>query len=234
VKVRDGKGEEFSAYLRDVTTKLARVRLDTGVYSSFLIAQAVAPAGRSAHCDYHIVYGSMGFPAEAAGPEQTAADLKKAGITMTREQVVDRRDELSYLVGVDVWRGQESVGISVKSGYARLNYYKTKPGMSVGEWARMESTGWKLVAEAVAKEKPGMAWWAGVLSMPGGTSLPYNGLTVDSFPTWAALVKGIQTRAVWNQVHPEMDLATYMERHGTIVARPRTDAVKFVEVMRAK
>jgi hypothetical protein len=231
VKVRDGKSQEFTGFLRDVTTKLAKVRIDSGIYSSFLIARAEEPLGRSAVCDYHLVYGFIGFPQEAPTPEQTSADLKKAGIAMTFDQMTAKRDELSYAVGVDLWRAQESVGSSLKGGYARLNYYKTKPGMVVADWIRMESSGWKLLAETVAQETPGMAWWAATLVMPGGTSLPYNGLTVDSFPSWAALGKGIPTRAIWNKVHPEMDMATYLSRVGTLVERPRVDIVKLIEVL---
>jgi hypothetical protein len=100
VKVRDGKGAEYAAFLRDTTMKLAKVRLDAGMYSSFVIAQAVEPVGRSARCDYHIVYGFVGFPPENPSAEQTASDMKKAGIAMSGEQVAAKRGELSYLVGI--------------------------------------------------------------------------------------------------------------------------------------
>lgn len=35
--------------------QLARVRVDAGTIAALTIAQAVAPAGRAARCDYHIV-----------------------------------------------------------------------------------------------------------------------------------------------------------------------------------
>ena len=53
VKGREGKGAEFAEYLR---------------------------AGKSARGGYHLVSGSIGFPPEVPSAEQTAADLKKAGI----------------------------------------------------------------------------------------------------------------------------------------------------------
>ena len=233
VKVRDGKGLEYAGYLRDVSTKLARVRLDAGIYSLFVIAQAVTPAGRSARCDYHIVFGYVGFPKEPRTPEQTEADMKTAGIAMTREQMIAKRDELSYLVGVDIWRARDGVGASAKGAYARLNYYKIKSGMA-GEWVDMESKGWKPLAEAVAKQTPGMAWSSATLAMPGGESLPYNAMTVDSFPSWEAMGKGIPARAIWEKVHPDMDFTAYIDRLGTIVERPRIDVVKLVEVMHAR
>jgi len=101
VKVRDGKGQEYAAYLRDVNVKLAKVRLEAAGsnMSAYTIAQAVAPTGRSARCDYQIVTSYTGFPPEAPTLEQTTADLKKAGISMSREAVIAKRDELTYLVG---------------------------------------------------------------------------------------------------------------------------------------
>lgn len=233
MKVKDGKGLGYSAYLKDTVTKLAQVRVDAGINSSFIIAQAVTPAGRSARCDYHLLYGFIGFPTEPSTAEQTAADMKKAGITMTREEMIANRDELSFLVGQDIWRWETLVSLSPKGGYARLNYYKTKPGMS-GDWVHMETTGWKLLAEAAAKEIPGTAWGVATLAMPGGDSLAYNGLTFDAFPSWAALGKGLPVRATWNKVHPDMEISAYLDRLTTIVDRPRVDIVKLTEVIRAK
>src|ERR1039457_1302395 len=86
VKVRDGKGGEYAAYLRDVTTKLAKYRVDNGMFAGFTVSQAVFPAGRAAMCDYIIAYQSNGFPKEAPTPEQTDADYTKAGINMTRQE----------------------------------------------------------------------------------------------------------------------------------------------------
>ena len=56
IKVRDGKGPEYAAYLRDVTTKLAKYRVDSGMAAAFTASQAVFPAGRAAMCDYIIAY----------------------------------------------------------------------------------------------------------------------------------------------------------------------------------
>ena len=142
VKVKEGKAREYAAYLQEVTVKLAKVRVDAGVIASYTIAQAVAPIGRAARCDYHIVAGYNGFPPEAPSAEQTAADMKKAGISISREAMLAKRDELSNLVGVDTWVYRERVGTPQKGGYARINYDKIHPGMG-GEWATLESTGWK-------------------------------------------------------------------------------------------
>jgi hypothetical protein len=97
----------------------------------------------------------------------------------------------------------------------------------------MESTGWKPVAESFSKEL-GTAWVVFTLAMPGGTGLPYNGLTVDIFPSWEALGKGVPARATWNKVHPEMDFAAYGTQMANIAERPRIDTVRLVEVIQGK
>jgi len=114
VKVRDDKPQEYAAFLRDVTAKLAKIRVEAGVADSFVIAQAVVPMGASARCDYHIVSIYEGFPPAGRGAEQAAADMKKAGISMTREAMIAKRDEVSYLVGMDIWRWRERVGPTTK------------------------------------------------------------------------------------------------------------------------
>jgi hypothetical protein len=229
VKVKEGKAQEYAAYLRDVTVKLAKVRFDAGAIASYTIAQAVAPAGRAARCDYHLVAGFNGFPPEAPSADQTAADMKKAGISMSRENMIAKRDELSYLVGTDIWMYRERVGTAKKGGYARINYDKVHPGMGA-EWAALESTGWKQLAEAASKEY-GTAWRVASLAMPGGASLPYNAMTIDIFPSWDALGKGIPARTLWNKVHPNTDMTAHLTRLSTIRDRPRVDTVRLIEVL---
>jgi hypothetical protein len=227
VKVKDGKWQEHQAYLRDVTAKLAKVRVDAGTIASFTIAQAVAPTGKAARCDYHLVSGYNGFPPEAPTPEQTSADMKKAGITLTREAMIAKRDELTDLVSIDVWVYRERIGTPRKGGYARINYDKVRPGMAA-EWARMESTGWKQLAEAASKEY-GTAWRVASLVMPAGESLPYNAMTVDIFPSWDSLGRGLPTRTIWNKVHPDVDMTGHLNRLSAIRERPRVDTVRLID-----
>lgn len=232
VKAKDGKLSQLATYLQDVTVKLAKVRMDAGAYDFLVITQAIIPSGTSAICDFHVVYGSTGFPPETPGAEQNAADMKKSGLAMTREQMMAKRDEISTLVSLDFWRRHEIVGTSVKGGYARLNFYKTKPGATQAEWARMEGSGWKALAAVWAAETPGMGWGANTLALPGGSSQPYNAMTIDSFPNWAALAKGLPARATWNKVHPDTDMTLYMDRLGTVADRTRVEVVKLIEVIR--
>lgn len=230
VKVRDGKDAEYAAFIRETSMKLSKVRVNSGMYASVIYAQAAVPAGRSARCDYHFVFGSNGFPPEAASPAQTEADMKKAGITMSPAAMLAKRNELSYLVSTEIWRTRAMAGNGVaKGGYARLNYYKVKPNMGPA-WLNLETTGWKKLAESAAKDM-GTSWTVLTLAMPGGANLPYNALTVDGFPSWEALGKGIPSRTIWSKVHPEMDFTQYTDRVSDAAERPRIDIIRVMDVI---
>ena len=229
IKVRDGKGPEYAAYLRDVTAKLAKYRVDNGMVAGFTVSQAVFPAGRAAMCDYIIANQTNAFPPEAPTPEQGDADYKKAGVNMTRQERTAKLNELTYLVKTELWRRTASAGAGVAKGsYIRVNYFNVKTGM-MADWMAMESSGWKQLAEAAATEVPGTAWSEWVLAMPGGQSLPYNARTIDVFPTWDALGKGLSVRALWTKAHPTVDYTTHMTKLNAMAERPRIDIYKIVE-----
>lgn len=232
VKACDGKSADLAAYFRDVATKLAKVRAEAGEFDAYLLAQSVEPAGRSARCDYHIVYSYTGFPPETGNAEKTAADLKKAGLYMTVEAMYAKRDAVSYLVSTEIWQRSAIVGSgSVKGSYVRLNYYNVKPGM-MADFLRRETTGWQKLAEELSQDNPGMSWSVRSLLMPGGSAMPYNAMTADGFPNWAAVGNGIRGRDVWNKVHPEQDFAAYMSGVNTIADRTRVELFRIVEVIR--
>jgi hypothetical protein len=226
IKTKDGKSGEYRALLRDTTAKLAKVQVESGRLASFAIAEAVVPAFQSARCDFHLVWTYEGFPPEGQSAEQDATDMKNAGISMTRQEMIAKRRELAYPVGVDIWRWRERVGRSVKGAYARINYDKVHG--SGAEWLSMESNGWKQLAEAAA-DQHGTAWRVATLVMPGGADQPYNAMTIDVFPNWAALGKGIPARELWNKVHPERDISAHLSRLAEIRDRPRVEVVRLLE-----
>ena len=157
--------------------------------------------------------------------------MKRAGIAMSRDAMLAKRDELTYLVATDTWRRRDGLGRSAKGGYARLDYYKVKQS-STQEWVRAEQTEWKPVYEAMAKENPGTAWSINSLALQGGSSLPYNAMTVNGFGDWEAVGKGGQTRTFWNEVHPNTDMTSALQKVNAMGELVRTDLVKFLEVYR--
>ncbi|MBS1829766.1 MAG: hypothetical protein JST93_30990 [Acidobacteria bacterium] len=229
IKAKDGKQGELRRFLLDSSAKMGKYRVDSGVFSAYLIAEAVAPSGRSARCDFHLV---QAYAAAPKGPlTSTEEDMKKAGISMTIAQRNAKRDEISYLVSREYWRVRDIVGTLVKGGYVRLNYFKINSN-SQTEWLRMESSGWKQMAEVWAKESPGRAWVLQTLIMPGGATMPYNGLTVDGYPNWDALFATTNPRNTWGKVHPDSDYSAYMTRVGQLAERPLVSTMRLIEVIR--
>lgn len=229
VKARPGKTAELRQFLLGTTTKMAKYRVENGTYSWFILDESVAPAGREARCDFHLVYGNDGPPAETKAV--TDAEMKSAGLSMTVAQRNAKRDEVSYLVSTEYWTMRDGVGALQKGGYVRLNYFKVKAG-SLNEWTRAERNGWKQMAELWAKEKPGTAWFLNTVGMPGGTGQMYNAVTVDGYPDWASQFVNRNQRATWMKVHPDSDYSAYMDRIGAMAERPLVATMRLLEVIR--
>jgi hypothetical protein len=230
VKVAPGKNAEYSAFMRDVTAKMQQARIDAGEMAFWLLARAVVPAGTSAKCDYHSVSGFNGFPPETPTQAQTDATLKKANVKMTAADVAAKRDSLSSLVSLDIWRGIDSIGgAAAKGSYFRLNYFKVKPGQG-SEWAKLETTRWKPLVDAYIKAGNTASWTVLGLALPAGESLPYNALTVDNFKDWATLGRGIGAGELWPKVHPNLTMSEYMDQLAKVSDRHEIHVVQVVEV----
>lgn len=230
VKIADGKFTEFDAILPE-SRKLAKVRVDSGRSTVSIVARAVYPAGRSAACDYHFVDGFVGFPPEPSSPEQLRADFEKAGISMTPAEYRSKLLGSSYLVSQELWFYRGGFGSVSKGSYVRINYNKVKPGMG-SEYLKWENTGWKQLAEVAAKEIPGTSWGLYTLVMPGGSGQPYNSMTVDGFPSWEAMGKGLPVQDLWKKVHPDVDYTQHMQKMNTLFDRPRVEVFRVLDAIR--
>jgi hypothetical protein len=225
VKVAPGKAAEAAAWLM-------RVRIDDGRVAWWLALSAVVPVGTSARCDYHSVIGYTGFPPEAPTADQTTADLKKAGLNMTSAEYSAKLSSLTTLVNVDIWRARADAGPPLQNGqYVRLNYYHIKPGQGAA-WLKLETTGWKPFVESL--KDSGLGWRLNTLAMPGGEYLHYDALTVDTFPSWAALGQGVPVNTAWPKVHPDLPFADYISLTANTVERYRIDVLRAVEVVAPK
>lgn len=233
VKVKPGKGADYAKRLQEVSAKLARVRVDEGRAIWWAAQRAIVPVGSEARCDYHILYASTGFPPERLSREQISADLKKAGVGMSYEEMVGQRNELSTLVSLDIWRLVGGVGAGVKGSYVRHNLYKAKPGQT-NEWVRLETESWMPVAKTYADEGSGRGWVAAVRAIPQGDDLKYNAITVDIFPTWAALGEGIGALERWKKVHPNLDVADYLGLLDNVRTVHRRQVFQIAELIAAE
>ena len=235
VKVNPGKAADTAAMISDAI-KLNQVRIDEGGLSWFTALTATIPAGTSARCDYKFVYGYEGFPPEPLTRAESEALFAKAKIAGTYAQLLARRDANMTLVSDDLWRRIDSATIganSAKGSYLRFNLFKIKPGHTLAEWTKLETDGWKPFAEARAKETPGFGWRVVALSQPTGSSLHYNAMTVDIYPTWTASGQGASL-AIWNKVHPDLPANDYLAKVNDVVDRYKAELYRVVDVVRKK
>ena len=132
IKVKPEKTSEFRTWAASDLHKYAQSRVDTGVLSTWFLLRSVQPQGASADCDYLTISIYPGAPPEPLSPEALGEALKKAGLTMSAQQFMDRRDSLTTLVSNNLFQNRASVGGSLKKGnYLVVNYMKAA---NVDDW----------------------------------------------------------------------------------------------------
>jgi hypothetical protein len=234
IKVAPGKAVEFEAYLRDIALPLARARAESGEFAWSVIARGVIPAGSSARCDYRVAYGYKGLPPEEISKEALDAALKRAKLILTADQLIAKRNALTSLVAAEVWSRVDGLGPDVeKGGYLRFNHYKVRNGQ-YDEWVRLETTYWKAIMDAWLKAGGKGGWGVYGLAMPGGESTPYNTMTVDTFPDWNGLMKGVPVNELWPKVHPNRTTTDTFDRLGEVRSIHEVEYFKVVEAVRGK
>jgi hypothetical protein len=213
IKVKPENNTEFRKWAAEDVHKFAQSRVDAGAYSSWFILRSVIPAGRSAECDYVIVSMYPGIPPQPMGLEELDGALKKAGITVTAQQYVDRRNSLTTLISNNMFQNQGYVGAFKKGDYFVVNYMKVS-AENMDDYLAWEKKVWKPLAEAMAKDGVRTGWSLNTRVLPGGSEQPYQAVTVDVFPTWESIYKD-DTQFVdrWRKVHPDMELGTTFEHY---------------------
>ena len=167
IKLNAGKFADYEAHLKDVTLPVARARAEAGEFAWFIVARGVLPAGASARCDYRIVYGYKGLPPGGVARRAHASGRGR------------------------FWYDIDGVGSDVvKDNYLALNHNTVKEGQ-FAEWQKLELTYWKPLVEAWLKTGGEGAWSISSLKWPTGSSAPYSSLSVDVFPDWNSLVRGV-------------------------------------------
>jgi hypothetical protein len=232
LKVAPGKGAEFEAYLRDVGLPLAQARVDAGEFDWSVVTRGVIPAGSSARCDYRVAYGYKGLPPEELSKEGLDAALKRAKLTLTADQLIAKRSALTSLVAAEIWSFIDGIGLDVeKGGYIRFNHYKVG---EMDEWVRLETTRWKPLMDAWLKAGGKGGWGVYALAMPGGDSTLYNGMTIDTFPDWNGLVRGVPMNDLWPKVHPNTEATNTFQRLDQARSIHDVEVSKIIEVVRRK
>jgi len=213
LKVKPESNTEFRKWAAEDLHKYAQSRVDAGAISQWFILRSVLPSGQSAECDYLTVSMYPGIPPQPLGLEELDAALKKAGMSMSAQQYVDRRNSLTTLVSNNMYQNQSYVGAFKKGDYFVVNYMKVS-GDNMDDYLAWEKKVWKPLAEAMAKDGVRTGWSLNTRVLPSGSEQPYQAVTVDVFPSWESIYKDDpQFVDRWHKVHPDMELGTTFERY---------------------
>jgi hypothetical protein len=208
-KAKPDKGADFHKFVTEESHKLAQGRVDNGEITTWYLLRSVLPQGSEAECDYLIVAVFPGAP-HMLGTQQLSAGLKKAGMSISPEEYMNHRDAVSTLVTVGIYQNQAFVGASKKGDYFRVNYIKAP---DVGAWVDYEKKVWQPLAEALAKDGAISGWSLNTRVLPGGADQPFDGVTVDTFPSMDAVFSGnAKFLPTFRTVHPDMEIGTTFEQ----------------------
>jgi hypothetical protein len=210
IKIKAEKSGEFHKWVSDVLQKYAQSRVDSGAISNWYLLRSVIPQGSSATCDYLTVSMYPGAPSEPLSADQMTAALKSAGLSLNRDEYIARRDSVATLVSTQMFRNVESVGAAKKGGYLSVAYMKTA---NLDEWLNAEKKLWKPLAEQMVKDGVQSGWSVNLEAYGLQSELPYQGVTVDFFPSWDAVWKDDpQFVDRLKKVHPETDPTAMFEQ----------------------
>jgi hypothetical protein len=212
IKVKPENNNEFHKWAADDLHKIAQSRVDGGAVSQWILLHSVIPAGTSAECDYAIVTMYPGVPPKPMGLDELDATLKKAGISMTAQQFVDRRNSLTTLVSNNMFQNRAFVGTFKKGDYFVVNYMKAG---NLDDYVAFEKKAWMPFADALDKENLRSGWSLNTIVFPGGSDVRFNAVTVDVYPTWESIFNNDSQRfyQLWQKVHPDMEAGTTFEQY---------------------
>jgi hypothetical protein len=210
-KLKTDSAPAFQKWTADEMHKIAQGRIDDGEITAFYLLRAVFSRGEAADCDYLVVTFFPNMPHEF-GPEQVDAAIKKTGLKFTGEDYFKHRDALVRLMSVGIFQNEAFAGSAKKGDYFQVNYMKV-PNENLEDWIAFEKKVWKPLAEAMVKDGREEGWSANLAVMPFGSDRPYQGVTVDVFPSLdTAFAEDKQFVDRFKKVHPDMELGTTFER----------------------
>lgn len=223
VKLKPDMGPEFDKWAADTLHKVAQARIDSGVITTWLLIRAVLPAGKDNECDYQTVSFYPGIPAKPLEAAEMDELMKKAGLTV--EQYRQSRNAVSELATTGMFQMVVKTGTVQKGDYLSLGYLKVKEPaiLNAQKWIDFETKVWKPISELLIEKGITRGWSVDSRMLPDGAALPFDGLTVDVYPSWEALFKlqdDPNFPEYWKKVHPDMDFeATFeeYEKYRTVV-----------------
>jgi hypothetical protein len=213
IKVKPGKGREWTQFERDTSMKVAQMRADAGEILTWSLLRSVMPAGQEARCSHMIATLSEGSPRAPLGPEGFEKALQKAGVNMTASDWTAKAISLASLVSTEMWRPRIRVGAPQKDHYLFLNYMKVH---DAPEYNDFENNVWRPMAEAWVKEGSQSAWIFATKVLPSGTETTYTAYSADIYPSWDAAFKQRSTQTTFEKVHSGKNYQQTMTRLGKV------------------
>jgi hypothetical protein len=207
-KVKPEKASEFHKWVAEEGLKVQQAYADSGRISTAFLLRAVMPQGTSAACDYLSVSFYPGAPPSPISPDAMGAALKKAGLMISAQDYVAHLTSLIELVSNNLFQNRTTVGTARKGDYFIVNYMKVP---NTTDWLAYEKKVWQPVAESMVKDGATRGWSVNVQVLPGGSDLKFQAVTVDVYPSWDAIFKGLGFAERFKKVHPDMEIDTTME-----------------------
>jgi hypothetical protein len=222
IKVKPENNNEFRKWAAGDLHKLTQSRVGGGAVSQWILLRSVIPSGTSAECDYVAVTMYPGVPPKPMDLEELDAALKKADISMTAQQYVDRRSSLTTLVSNNMFQNRAFVGGFKKGDYFVVNYMKAS---NMEDYIAWEKKVWQPVAEALDKENLRSGWSLNEMIFPGGTDVKFNAVTVDIFPTWDSIFNNDLQHfgQLWQKAHPELEFPAAFAQYDKLRHRGDVD-----------
>jgi hypothetical protein len=210
IKVKPENASEFTRWAAADVHRFTQARVDLGAISTWYLLRSVIPQGTSAECDYLVVSMYPGVPRKPLDSKEIGAALKKAGLPVTAQEYVDKRNALATLVSDDLFQNQVFVGTVEKGDYFQVNYIKTA---NMADFVAYEKKVWKPLAEAMAKEGGRAGWSLNTRVMPRGSEMRFQAVTVDVFRTWEAMFTDTSIAETFKKVHPDMEMGATFEHY---------------------
>ena len=183
VKTKPGKGAEWEQFVRDTYRRLLTARANHGDYARLVLTRNVYPSGESAECDYYLIHQYSGLRG-LLDFDLFTERWRRAGMQITLAEYSARQNNLRTTVKQELWQSAALVGTVRPGDWMRIRYRKISTDMTEHRRSFREFN--RPVREAQVREKTLRAWHAYTLSLPSGTSQPYNSAGISIYPSFAA------------------------------------------------
>ena len=228
LKVAGEKEAEFESFVRDVAIPVEKGRVAAGETKGFDLLRAVVPLGSAARCDYITVF-HYGLLPEALPAEDLDGGLKRAGLAMTAQQVMQKWYALSDLVSLEWWWFAERVGPAwPKGSYVNINFFKIRPN-GFQDYLAAERKYWKPIVEAYLASGRKVSWDLVGLWAPSRAD-GYSGMTFDAFHDWQTMMASQSAfEETWAKVNPGVEFSLIEELKQSIRATSHNELYRLIE-----